>query len=218
MAPADAVRRDMIWRESGMGANYLTTSRQAIPLANEQLDAMLRVLAAMEVPVCTVLDIGASDGVTAAAVAERFSVERVTLVDFSTPMLDQAAKRFRGRPWVVGLMDVDLGSPAWQDALPQEVAAYDVVVSRYAIHHLPDERKQELDAEILGQAVPGGMFANIEHASSAVPAFAGIFNDLIIEGMVATSGSGQGFADAAAFHAKQDAATNILAPAEVQCG
>lgn len=219
MAQADAVRRDVIWRESGTVANYLAATRQAIPLANEQLDAMLRVIAAMEVPVRTVLDIGAGDGVTAAAVAERFPVERVTLVDFSTPMLDQAAERFRGRRWVVDLIDADLGSPAWQDALPREVAAYDVVVSRYAIHHLPDERKQQLYAEILGRLVPGGVFANIEHVSSASPAFTSIFSDLMIEGMVATSNNGQDLTDAkATFHARQDAATNILAPADVQCG
>lgn len=209
----------MVWREAGTVENYLGTTRQAIPLASEQLDAVLRVLAAMNIPVRTVLDIGAGDGVAAAAIAERFPVERISLVDFSVPMLKQAASRFEDGPWTVDLIDADLGSPAWQDALPREIAAYDVVVSRYAIHHLRDERKQALYAEILAWLAPGGLFANIEHVSSASPVYAGIFNDLIIEGMVATSGTGQDLGEArVAFEARQDAATNILAPADVQCG
>src|SRR5690606_29135445 len=61
-------RKDVIWREDSAVTNYLTTSRQAIPLAAEQMDAMLRALAAFGCPTRTVLDLGAGDGAAAVAV------------------------------------------------------------------------------------------------------------------------------------------------------
>lgn len=209
-------RRDVIWQQAGAVSNYLDTSRQAIPLAREQLDAMLRVIAAYGMPTRTVLDLGAGDGAAAEAIARRFPVERVTLVDFSTPMLERAPGRFADWPGRVDIVEADLMDPGWRAALPE--AAYDVVVSRYAIHHLPHERKRELYREIHDTLVPGGLFCNIEHVSSATPVFTGIFEGLIIDGMVATSDGSLDLDQAtAAFRARQDADTNILAPVDDQC-
>lgn len=211
-------RRDMFWRNADTVANYLNTSRQAIPLANEQLDALLRVIAAFNCPVRTVLDVGAGDGVAAELIARRFPVERVTLVDFSVPMLKQAMIRFAGSALAVDLIDADLYESSWQEELPADVPSYDVIVSRYAIHHLPDERKRDLYGEIYNCLAPGGVFANIEHVSSESPVYTRIFDDLIIEGMVATSAPSIDHAEAtAAYHRRYDAETNILAPADAQC-
>ncbi|MDQ4044545.1 MAG: class I SAM-dependent methyltransferase, partial [Chloroflexota bacterium] len=126
--------------------------------------------------------------------------------------------RFEGSPWLVDLIEADLRDPDWQNELPSDQPEYDLVVSRYAIHHLPDERKRDLYAEIFGRTALGGVFVNIEHVSSEAPIYKDIFESLIIEGMVATSETGQDLAAAtAAFHARQDRENNILAPADVQC-
>ena len=216
---ATDVRRDVIWQDTATVSNYLDTTRQAIPLAAEQIDAMLRVLAAFNAPTWTVLDVGSGDGTAAATIAQRFPVERITLVDFSRPMLQRAISRFDGGSLLVDLTLADLRDPGWREELPEDVPVYDVVVSRYAIHHLPHERKRKLYGEIHDRLTPGGLFFNIEHVSSVSPVYSGIFDDLIIEGMVATSDSGEDLTQAtAAFHARQDAETNILAPAEEQCG
>lgn len=207
-----------IWQQDGAVANYLDTSRQAIPLANEQLDAAFRVIAAFGAPTRTLLDVGAGDGAAAEAVARRFPVERATLVDFSPPMLERARERFADAALAVDIVDADLGDPAWRDGLPEGVPPYDLVVSRYAIHHLAHERKRALYAEIFDLVAPGGLFINIEHVSSVSPVFTDIFERLIIEGMVATAEADLDLETAtAAFHARQDAQTNILAPAEEQC-
>lgn len=222
MSGADAsgapAQRDVIWRQPGTVANYLGATRQAIPLAAEQTDAALRVIDAFGIPTRSVLDVGAGGGVAAAAVAERFPVERITLIGFSIAMLRQAITHFEGSPWLIDVIKADLQDPAWQAELPADQPVYDVVVSRYAIHHLPDDRKRELYTEIFARTAPGGLFVNIEHVSSVSPVYQDIFEGLIIEEMVATSGAALDLAGAtAAFHARQDAETNILAPADEQC-
>ncbi len=209
---------DSIWRDAATVSNYLDTSRQAIPLAAEQLDAMLRVIAGFRCPTRTVLDVGAGDGAAAAAVAERFPVERLTLVDYSLPMLHRAVQRFEGGSQLVDVIETDLANIAWLNELPDDLATHDLIVSRYAIHHLTDERKRELYSELFERTSPGGLFFNIEHVSSVSPVYSGIFDRLIIEGMAATSVTGQSLAEAtSAFHGRYDAEANILAPADAQC-
>lgn len=216
---ASGERADLFWQDQAVVADYLGTERRAVPLGAQQLDAMLRVIGAFGCPTKTILDVGAGDGDAAAIVARHIPVERITLVDFSPPMLKQAAERFRGSSLDVDVAELDLMDPGWVQALPSDVPLYDLVVSKYAIHHLPDERKQQLYGEIFERTGPGGLFINIEHVSSESPAYTRIFDDLIIEGMVATSNSGMDFAAAtAAYHGRWDAEANILAPADVQCG
>lgn len=216
--PGFGGRKDVVWREGAAVANYLNASRQAIPLANEQLDAMIRAIAAFGCPTRTILDLGAGDGAVASVIAQQFPVERITLVDFSLPMLQQAVNRFAGSTPHVDIIDSDLLDPRWRNDLPGEISTYDVVVSRYAIHHLPDDRKKGLYEEVHDLVAPGGMFFNIEHVSSVSPVYQGIFESMIIEGMVATSDASLDLEQATAvFRARQDADTNILAPAEEQC-
>jgi SAM-dependent methyltransferase len=138
----------------------------------------------------------------------------VTLVDFSPPMLARARERFAGAAVEVDIVDADLNDPGWREQLP----TYDLIVSRYAIHHLPHDRKRALYAEIHDLLAPGGLFFNIEHVSSVSPVYTDIFERLIIDGMVATSDGSLDLEEATtAFYARQDAQTNILAPAEDQC-
>jgi SAM-dependent methyltransferase len=109
------------------------------------------------------LDLGAGDGrLTALVLAHRASVAQAVLVDRSAPMLRRAAERFAGDARV-RVQEWDLGDPI--DAMGD----FDLIVSGFAIHHLEDDRKRGLFAEVARQLRPGGLFANLEVVSSRSP-------------------------------------------------
>ena len=107
-----------------------------------------------------VLDLGSGDGRLIALVrAARPEVAGVAL-DFSPPMLERLHARFDGDP-LVDVVAHDLSEP-----LPASLGTFDAVVSSFAIHHLPHDRKRALYGEIYDRLRPGGSFCNLEHVAS----------------------------------------------------
>ena len=106
-----------------------------------------------------VLDVGTGSGRLAAMVRDRLPEAEVVGLDFSELMLAQARERFADGG--VELVEHDLSEP-----LPGDLGSFDAVVSSMVIHHLPDERKRSLFAEIFALLGPGGIFANFEHVAS----------------------------------------------------
>ena len=107
----------------------------------------------------TILDLGTGDGRLLALLRiDRPRVKAVAL-DFSQPMLEMARKRFADDP-LIRVITHDLNNPI------QKLGYFDAVVSSFAIHHLPHERKQSLYVEVFDLLNPGGIFCNLEHVSS----------------------------------------------------
>jgi cyclopropane fatty-acyl-phospholipid synthase-like methyltransferase len=109
------------------------------------------------------LDLGCGDGRLGQVVLDECaSVEHLVAVDRSPPMLAGAHARFESdrrvevRTW-------DLTDPI------TPLGGFDLIVSGFAIHHLPDERKRALFTEVSACLNPGGFFANLEVVSSATP-------------------------------------------------
>jgi tRNA (cmo5U34)-methyltransferase len=106
--------------------------------------------------VTRVLDLGCGDGRLIRLVLDaRPAVAKAIGLDNSPPMIALAHNRFADDPRVV-VHEHDL-----RDPLPVD-GTFDVVVSGFAIHHLPDERKQSLFAEVASILRPEGVFANLE--------------------------------------------------------
>jgi tRNA (cmo5U34)-methyltransferase len=100
--------------------------------------------------------------------------------------------RFAGEPVDVVAHDLDAPLP--------ELGPFDAVVSSFAIHHLPHDRKRALYGEVAAVLGPGGTFANLEHVASP------------------TQGLHDRFLDAVGVGDQPDDPSNILAPVEDQLG
>jgi len=108
------------------------------------------------------VDLGTGDGRLLALLHARHPDAHGIGVDSSPPMLDRATKRFVGDP-LIEVRRHDLKDPLTQ------LAPADVLVSALAIHHLTDERKRTLYAEVHALLSPGGVFVNLDLVASASP-------------------------------------------------
>ena len=87
-------------------------------------------------------------------------------------MLDRLRARFAADPSVEVLAhDLDRPLPA--------LGPFQAVVSSFAIHHLPHQRKRALYREIYAALAPRGVFLNLEHVSSPTAALHLQFLDAI---------------------------------------
>jgi SAM-dependent methyltransferase len=213
-------KQDVVWQGSELTQTYLTGIRGAIPLAQEQIDVMRRLVRAACPNVKSVLDLGCGDGILGQAILDDHAQAFGVFADFSGPMLEAAQSRLEGygRCRVV---DLDYGKKAWVHALPFDISRFDVIVSGFSIHHQPDQRKKEVYAELYELLNPGGIFLNLEHVASHSPWVELRFEELFIDALYAYQqkiGSGMSRQQVdEAFYSRPDKEANILAAVEVQC-
>ena len=94
-------------------------------------------------------------------------------------------------------------------------APTDVVVSGFAIHHLPHERKYSLYAEIFDLLATGGLFVNIEHVASVSGEVEALYDAAYIDYISSWTGKDRALVDAE-YHSRPDKADNILERVDVQ--
>lgn len=115
----------------------------------------------------TFLDLGAGTGAASRAILDRHPGSTALLADFSTEMMrvgQREMERFAGRYRYVEF-DMSKGGE-WPAEIP---AALDAVVTSMCVHHLPDDRKQGLFAEIFGHLIPGGWYLNYDPVRAEDP-------------------------------------------------
>jgi tRNA (cmo5U34)-methyltransferase len=157
------------WNSSDRAERYLERIDTILPRTDGE--EVLRSILPAEPR--SVLDLGCGDGRLAALVLESCpTVDRVLAVDLSPPMLARARERFDGD------RRVDVQTFDLADSL-QPLGSFDVIVSGFAIHHLADERKRRLFAEVAAQLQPGGLFANLEVVASSSPELHATFLEAI---------------------------------------
>jgi tRNA (cmo5U34)-methyltransferase len=106
-----------------------------------------------------ILDLGCGDGRLSALVLAAYPESTAICVDMSPAMLDAATERFADDARVtIAIHDLE-------DPLPFD-GPFDAVISSLAIHHVEDDRKRALYAEIADRLSPGGVFANLEIVQS----------------------------------------------------
>jgi tRNA (cmo5U34)-methyltransferase len=115
----------------------------------------------------TFLDLGAGTGAASRTVLAEHPGAAAILADYSAEMMragEREMQPFAGRYRYVEF-DMSGGGP-WPAAIP---AALDAVITSLCVHHLPDERKQALFAEIFARLAPGGWYLNYDPVSAPDP-------------------------------------------------
>ena len=207
-----------VWKRHDVAAAFLNERSRLLPDRSRQLEVLLRVLRAAPRPPGRVLDLGAGDAILLAAILESFPDASGIAIDFTPSMLEQARLRlvpFGSRATAV---EADLSTAAWRQTV---AGSFDAVVSGYAIHHLPHERKRTLYEEIFSLLAEGGTFVNCEHVASPSARLERMFDEALSEHLWERRRErGEEVTPEQVYQeyvSRPDRAANILAPVEEQC-
>jgi len=199
---ATAFQREDIARE------FVDQRRAAIPFAAEQLSVMARVAKHFVKTPTRIVDLGCGDGMLSRVLLNDYPEASATLIDHSPPMLalaEESMAPFAGR---YRLLEHDLADDLAM-VIGQEPA--DIVVSGYAIHHLPDGLKRQVYESVFHALRPGGLFVNVEHVSPPTAILENLFDDVLIDNLVNSSGRSRDDVSRG-YHSRPDKSDNILAP------
>ena len=207
------------WQTQELTNAYLNGIRGAIPGADLQL-SVLRRTALLWVPAPSrMLDLGCGDGILGRLLLDTFPTAQAIFADFSDPMLEAARLKIGANPRA-RVVKVDFSTPAWRGVIAGQ-APFDIVVSGFAIHHQPHERKQALYQEIFSLLAPGGLFLNLEHVSSQSEAGERLSDEFFIDHLLAfhqrSNPAKTRLEISGTYYNRPDKIENILAPLETQC-
>jgi len=207
------------WQTRELSKSYLEGVRGAIPAAELQLDAMLKIISLWNPHCNRLMDLGCGDGILGRTIMKAFPAVHAFLVDFSDPMLEAAKKKIKPGE-AIHFVEADFSSPDWKKAFAGTYG-FDLVVSGFSIHHQTDARKREIYAEIFDLLNPNGIFLNLEHVASSTDAVEKIFDDYFIDHLYSFHHTANPDANreqiAAEFYKRPDKNENILAPVDMQC-
>ena len=123
------------WHSTDYVAEWITRDAARDPERRPLLREMLSFAPFPRDAELEVLDVGAGYGAVSEEVLQAFPAARVTLQDYSRPMLDHARQRLAGRSDQLRYVLCDLIDPSW----PRQVGGpFDLAVSAIALHNLRD--------------------------------------------------------------------------------
>jgi tRNA (cmo5U34)-methyltransferase len=148
------------WHSTDYVAEWITRDAARDPERRPLLRQMLSFAPFPRDAELEVLDVGAGYGAVSEEVLKAFPAARVTLQDYSRPMLDRARQRLADRSEQLSYAVCDLTDPSW----PQQVGGtFDLAVSAIALHNLRDPEKIFACYRAIHDLLkPGGCFLNCD--------------------------------------------------------
>jgi SAM-dependent methyltransferase len=207
------------WQKEELATAFIEGVRGAIPGADMQFAVLGKIVQHWCESPTTILDLGCGNGILGRLLLDTFPSARGVFLDFSDPMLHAARENLDGYKQAE-LFTADFATSKWMDVVAK-FQSFDLIVSGFAIHHQPDERKKVLYGEIFDLLSPGGVFLNLEHVASCTPAGEQIFDDFFVDHLYEFHAASdpdttrEGIADT--YYKRPDKNENILAPVEDQC-
>ncbi len=207
------------WKTRELAQTFLEGVRGAIPGADFQLKVISKIVRLWCPQPSKILDLGCGDGTLGRLLFAEHPASQGIFIDFSEPMLEALRKQVGNNERVM-VIKSDFSTKTWLEDLGFE-RFFDVIVSSFAIHHQPDERKKELYAEIFGLLNEGGIFLNLEHVRSATPAGSILFDSFFVDHLLlfhSKAGPSKTREEIEmAYYNRPDKKEKLLAPVETQC-
>lgn len=148
------------WQSAEYVAEWIRHDAARDPERRPLLQRMLSFAPFPSEAAIEVLDIGGGYGVVSEEVLWAFSAARITLQDYSGPMLDQARQRLAAYSGQLRYVLCDLTDPSW----PQQAGGpFDLAVSAIALHNLGEKEKIYACYRAIHDLLkPGGYFLNCD--------------------------------------------------------
>jgi SAM-dependent methyltransferase len=148
-----------IWKSDAAIQHWLSGMDERERKRAEQFAFMAHLLPFEREARFTLLDLGAGTGAAARGILTYYPNAQAILADFSPQMMDaglEVLRPFEGRYRYV---ELDLLAADWPPEIPAQV---DAAVTSQCVHHLADDRKQNLFRLILAHLPPGGWYINFD--------------------------------------------------------
>ncbi len=207
------------WRSAKLTEDYLEGVRGGIPLAETQIEIIIRIIKSWVPELHTFMDMGCGDGVLGRQLLREWPDSEGIFMDFSQPMISSAKEKcepFKNRSTIILQ---DYSEDNWMDSIKHKTPV-DVVISGYSIHHHEDEKKYSIYKDVFNILKPGGVFLNLEHVASPNPKIEKLFDEAFVDGLYAyhvRSGGKETRQDIAyKFYNREDKVLNKLTIVEKQ--
>ena len=157
---------EAIWKSDSGVSYWVSTAEDRERRRSEQRRLMAALLPFADDEEFTFVDLGAGIGAAARAVLDHYPHATAVLAEYSPQMMAEGRRALApyGDRWTY--VEFDLARGPWPTWIPEQV---DAVITSLCVHHLPDERKQQLFAEVLVRLAPGGWFLNFDPVRAEDP-------------------------------------------------
>jgi tRNA (cmo5U34)-methyltransferase len=152
-----------IWQSEEIVRNWVREAEVQERGRAKQRRLMAELLPFSDDEEFTFLDLGAGTGAATRAILTRHPRATAILADFSAQMMAAGEPQmvpFAGRYRTV---EFDMTTGNWPAVIPAQLGA---IVTSMCVHHLTDDRKQGLFAEIYDHLAPGGWYFNYDPVSA----------------------------------------------------
>jgi tRNA (cmo5U34)-methyltransferase len=139
------------WSEDD-SATYRAIAAVAVPRRDEMMAALAAAVPFAPDASLNILELGAGEGLLAAALMARFPHASLTALDGSESMRREATKRLAAFGARAHVAAFDLPTLDWWDRM----FGVDLIVSSLALHHLNDAKKQYFYKAAAERMSPGG--------------------------------------------------------------
>ena len=154
------------WKSDEHIAQWVASADERERHRRDQRRLLAELLPLDQQAAFTFVDLGAGTGAAARVVLDAYPNATAVLADFSPQMMDEGAKALAPYEGRYRYVEFDLTHDTWPEAMPVQVPA---VISSLCVHHLPDDRKRSLFAQIFDRLTPGGWYLNYDVVAGGDP-------------------------------------------------